>query len=158
MEGDETGRMATDQMGFTVLELIMAMSTAVFMLALTVGAYRQFNEAIVVQKAAGLVATDLALTRSYAIQRRSNVSLVAQEPSLRYQLRDVDGTVLAYRDYDRSSGLPLDFLDVQSEGDSVTFNSRGLLVGGGGAEVAIARGSRNRKVYVNALGRYSVQQ
>lgn len=143
--------------GFTVLELIMVLSTMAFMLSLSYSAYRQFNEALVVKKAATVLASDLALTRSYAIQRRSNVAFVARETELAYEIRDTSGTILGRRSFDSESGLPLDHLDVKTEGDSVTFNSRGLLVVGGTAEVEVGRAARRRSVQVNALGRYRIE-
>jgi Tfp pilus assembly protein FimT len=146
------------QAGFTVLEMMMAVATTFFMLSFTFGAYRQFNEAIVVKKSAGLVGGDLVLARSYAIQRRANVSLVARETERAYVIRDTTGEVLARRSYGVDSGLGLDVLDVQATGDSVTFNSRGLLTNGTGVDVVLSRGERSHTVYLNALGRYQVVQ
>lgn len=139
--------------GFTILELLIAIVMAGVLLALVYGGYRQFNEAIVVKKAAGVVAADVTLTRSFAIQRRANVSLVANETQRSYTIRDTTGTRLAVRSFDRSSDLPLDRLDVETGGDSLTFNSRGLLVTGAGVEIEMGRGDRDRTVSVSALGR-----
>lgn len=135
----------------------MVLSSMIFMLSLSYSAYRQFNEALVVKKAATVLASDLALTRSYAIQRRSNVAFVAAEADLAYVIRDTSGSVLGRRSFDAESGLPLDYLDVKTEGDTVTFNSRGLLISGGTAEVEVGRAARRRSVHVNALGRYRIE-
>lgn len=134
----------------------MAIATATFMLAVSWGAYRHFNESVVVNKAARLIAADVALTRSYAIQRRTNVSLVANETARSYVIRDTTGAVLAQREFDFTSGMPLGYLDVPSDGDSLTFNSRGLLTSGAGTQLWLGKGGRTRYVYVNALGRYKV--
>lgn len=135
----------------------MVLSSMIFMLSLSYSAYRQFNEALVVKKAATVLASDLALTRSYAIQRRSNVAFVAAEADLAYVIRDTSGSVLGRRSFDAESGLPLDYLDVKTDGDTVTFNSRGLLISGGTAEVEVGRAARRRSVHVNALGRYRIE-
>lgn len=135
----------------------MVLSSMIFMLSLSYSAYRQFNEALVVKKAATVLASDLALTRSYAIQRRSNIAFVATEADLAYVIRDTSGTVLGRRSFDAESGLPLDYLDVKTDGDTVTFNSRGLLISGGTAEVEVGRAARRRSVHVNALGRYRIE-
>lgn len=143
--------------GFTIIELLIAIVMVTVLLSLVYGGYRQFNEAIVVKKAAGVLGADVALTRSYAIQRRSNVSLVADETVPDYMIRDTSGSILMRRSFDRTSDLPLDRLDVKAGGDSLTFNSRGLLLAGAGIEVDVGRGERDRTVSVNALGRYQIQ-
>lgn len=152
-EGCETSRDAT---GFTILELVIAIVMAGVLLGLTYGGYRQFNEAMVVKNAAGALAADVSLTRSYAIQRRDMVSLVADETARGYLVRDNSGEILARRSFDRSSDLPLDVLDVKTTGDSLTFNSRGLLASGAGVEIEVGRGDRSRTVAVSALGRAQV--
>lgn len=143
--------------GFTLIELLIAVIMATVLLAVVYGGYRQFNEAIVVKKAASLLGADVALTRSYAIQKRSNVSLVADESARNYAIRDTSGAILARRSFDRQSDLPLDGFDVKADGDSLTFNARGLMAGGGGVEIDVARGDRVRTLSVNALGRYRVE-
>lgn len=142
--------------GFTLIELLLAIITVAVLLGVAYGGYRQFNEAVVVKKAANIIGSDVALTRSLAIQRRSNVSLVADEPQRSYVIRDTAGAVLARRSFDRTAALPLDMLDVQADGDSVAFNSRGLMASGAGVVIELGRGERRRAVTVNALGRYQV--
>lgn len=144
--------------GFTLIELMSAVVVAAIMLALGYAGFREFNEAITVRKAAGTIAADLSLTRSFAIQRRENVSLVADEADRSYEIRAADGTVLSRRSFDVDSGLPLDGMAVGTVGDSVTFNSRGLMIGGGGVEVAVGRRDRAQVVYMNALGRYTIKK
>lgn len=143
--------------GFTIVELLIAIIMATVLLSVVYGGYRQFNEALVVKKAASLLGADVALTRSYAIQNRSNVSLVADETARDYAIRDTSGAVLARRSFDDESGLPLERFDVKADGDSLTFNARGLMAGGGGVEIDVARGDRVRTLSVNALGRYRVE-
>lgn len=143
--------------GFTIVELLIAIIMATVLLSVVYGGYRQFNEAVVVKKATALMGADVALTRSYAIQNRSNVSLVADETSRNYAIRDTSGAVLGVRSFDDESDLPLDRFDVKADGDSLTFNARGLMAGGGGVEIDVARGDRVRTLSVNALGRYRVE-
>lgn len=143
--------------GFTIVELLIAIIMATVLLSVVYGGYRQFNEAMIAKKAASLLGADVALTRSYAIQKRSNVSLVADETARDYAIRDASGTVLARRSFDNESDLPLDRFDVKADGDSLTFNARGLMAGGGGVEIDVGRGDRLRTLTVNALGRYQVE-
>ncbi|MFQ5678154.1 MAG: Tfp pilus assembly protein FimT/FimU, partial [Gemmatimonadota bacterium] len=116
--------MAGSGRGFTIVELLMVIIVATVLLAIAYGGYRQFNEAAVVRKAAVLVGSDVGLARTLAIRQRGNVSLVAEETGRTYQIRDTGGAVLARRTFDPAAALPLDVLDVQTAGDSLTFNSR----------------------------------
>lgn len=142
--------------GFTLIELLIAIVMTGVLLALVYGGYREFNEAMVVKKAGGVLGADVALTRSYAIQRRSNVSLVANEASRNYMIRDTSGAILARRSFDNQAALPLQRFDVKTLGDSLTFNSRGLLTAGALIEIDLGRGDRDRTISVNALGRYQL--
>ena len=143
--------------GFTIMELLIAVVLTGIVAAVGHAGFRQFNEAITTQKAIRVISADLSLTRSYAIRRRSDVSLVADESNLSYTIRDVDGTVFAQRDFQRDSGLPLTMLNVAAPGDSVTFNSRGLLVGVPGVEIEVGRHGRVRNLFMNALGRVNIR-
>lgn len=134
--------------------LVIIVASVLF--AFSYGGYRQFNQAVVVKKAAGVVGSDVALVRSMAIERRANVSLVATESERGYVIRDTSGVILARRSFDFAAALPLDLLNVETAGDSLTFNSRGLLVSAGSVQITIGRGERQRTVQVNALGRYKI--
>ena len=52
-----------------------------------------------------------------------------------------------------TSDLALTSLDVATTGDSLTFNSRGILLTGGTPRVNVTRRSRTRSVVFNVLGR-----
>lgn len=145
--------MATDTAGFTLIELLIVLTIAAVVLGVGTNSYREFTEAQIAAKAARQVAGDVTLTRSYAIRRRSNVSLVADEATRSYVIRDAAGQVLLGRSYAAGSDLPLTSLDVATSGDSLTFNSRGLLVGLAAAEIDLARYERSATVETNALGR-----
>lgn len=141
--------------GFTLVELAISMATTAILLAIGYGAMREYAEATAARKAAVQVAADIALARSHAIQQRENISLVATEPTREYEVRDRAGTVVARRYFGDGAELMLTSLDVTRAGDSLTFNSRGLLVGGTG-RVTLVRGTRTHDVLVNALGRTDV--
>ncbi|MGH7540519.1 MAG: GspH/FimT family pseudopilin [Gemmatimonadota bacterium] len=141
--------------GFTVVELAISLATTAILLAIGYGAMRQYAEATTARKVAVQIAADIALTRSHAIQRRENVSLVARETQRDYVVRDLAGTVFTRRSFGAGSDLVLTSMVVSTAGDSLTFNSRGLLLGGTGT-VTVARGTRAHDVLVNALGRTDV--
>lgn len=141
--------------GFTVVELAVSMATTGVLLAMGYGAFRQYAEAATARKASLQLAADVSLTRSFAIQRRESVSLVADEANRNYVIRDTAGTVLMQRNFGAGSDLPLTNVVVSTPGDSVSFNSRGLLVPAS-AEVVLGRRGRSHVVRINALGRTTI--
>ena len=72
-----------------------------------------------------------------------------------YVIRDQAGTVLMRRDFGPGSDMPLSRMTVSTAGDSLTFNSRGLLTNGR-AEAILGRRGRTHFVEINALGRTTV--
>ncbi|MFV1988237.1 MAG: GspH/FimT family pseudopilin [Gemmatimonadota bacterium] len=143
-----------DSRGFTVVELTIALSSMAVLTAITLGSFRQYSEAMSARKAAVQFAADVGLTRSFAIQRRENVSLVVNEDARTYVVRDTSGTVLMRRDFSGTAEaeLALTQLTLNTSGDSLTFNSRGLL-SSGTAEATLIRRDRSHHVTVNGLGR-----
>lgn len=141
--------------GFTIVELAVSMATTGVLLAMGYGAFRQYAEAATARKASLQFAADVSLTRSFAIQRRESVSLVADEANRNYVIRDTAGTVLMQRDFGTGSDLPLTNVVVSTAGDSLAFNSRGLLIPGT-AEVVLGRRGRSHIVRINALGRTEI--
>lgn len=138
--------------GFSVVELSIALSAMAIVGAVSFGAFRQYAEATSARKAAVQIAADVGLTRSFAIQRREDISLVVDESALTYVVRDTTGTVLMRRDFSAASEIGLTSLLVNTTGDSLTFNSRGLL-SQGSVQVDVARHDHTQQVVVNALGR-----
>lgn len=138
--------------GFTVVELAVSLATSGVLLAMAYGGFRQYAEAATTRKASVQLAADVGLTRSFAIQRRENVSLVADEANRTYVIRDTAGTVLMQRSFGAGSDMPLTSVAVSTVGDSLTFNSRGLLVPSS-AQVVLGRRGRSHTVRINALGR-----
>lgn len=157
LTGRTTGRDPAD--GFTMIELLIAM--VIFGIVVAVGfmGMRGFNESSVVDRAATSIASDVTLTRSYAVQRRSTVALVADEANRRYAIRDEGESppdTLKVRSFQADTDLPLTRLDVQAAGDELTFNSRGLLTGGSNVKILVERLGTAQEITVTALGRTSI--
>jgi prepilin-type N-terminal cleavage/methylation domain-containing protein len=152
------GRTTRARAGFTILELMIAMAIATTLTLFGITAFKQWTEANTVEKAARVVAADVALTRQHAIQRRESVSLVADEANQAYEIRTSGGVVLLRRQFDAANELPLTLLDVQLPGDSVAFNSRGLVSNAGVARIDVGRLGRTQQVNFNALGRTRIQR
>ena len=141
-----------DERGFTVVELGIALSAMAVIAAVSLGAFRQFAEATSARKAAVQIAADVGLTRSFAIQRRDEVSMVVDETNLTYVIRDAAGQVLMRRDFGTGSEIALSTILISAPGDSLTFNSRGLLTQGA-VRFDVSRRDHAQQLDVNALGR-----
>lgn len=141
--------------GFTIVELAIAIVTSAILVAISFSAYKDYNESVIARKAADQMAADLALARSHAIKRRTNVSMVLDEGARSYEIRAEDGTVMSRRYFDDDSDLPVSSLEIPGGVDSITFNSRGF-VSGALLPIRLTRGSRGWEVTMNAVGRTSV--
>jgi prepilin-type N-terminal cleavage/methylation domain-containing protein len=144
-----------NQSGFTLVEVLISLTIVSILVLMSNTAFRNFRQRTILNRAARVVAADAALTRTYAIRGRANVSMVADEANQRYEIRDGSGTVLKTRQFDGDSDLPLDSLNVRLTGDSLTFNARGMLVTAF-ALIDVGTISGSRTVQVNGLGRYRI--
>lgn len=142
--------------GFTLLEVLIVLTLFGIVAALGAQGWRQFNTSATVDRAARSIAGDVALTRSFAVQRRSTIALAADEAARTYAIRDEGMSppdTLLVRHYSADTDLPLTVLDVKTAGDSFAFNSRGLLVGGGTVDIDVSRLDTDKQITVNAMGR-----
>lgn len=144
--------------GFSLVELLTVIVALGVVAAVGYGAFTQYNEATIANRASRVLAGDIALTRAYAVQRRENVSLKADEADRRYVIRTPAGDTFGIGSFTANSDMPLTTLDVEVTGDSLTFDSRGLLVipPASSAEVALARFEQTRTVRVSPLGRTEI--
>ena len=69
----------TSEGGFTIVEMLIVVTILSLVALLANTSYRNFRERAILNRAATVVASDMALTRSYAIRERQSVSLVADE-------------------------------------------------------------------------------
>lgn len=139
----------------------MEILVVVLMLSIVLGVgYRglqAFREGSIVERASRAIEGDVSLTRSYAVQRRQTMELVADEAARHYVIRvQSSGDTLVSRSFDASADLSLTTLDVGLGGNSLTFDSRGLLVDGGVATtdtIEIVRRDRSRRLIISPMGR-----
>lgn len=144
-----------NQRGFSLVELLIGITIMSVVGLIANTSFRSFRQRTILNRAAQVVAADAAMTRTYAIRERANVSLVADESTQSYQIRDASGTVLKTRWFDADSDLKLDSLDVLNAGDSLTFNARGMLISAFGV-IDIGSDAGSKRVIVNGLGRHRV--
>jgi prepilin-type N-terminal cleavage/methylation domain-containing protein len=143
------------QRGFTLVELLISMTILSIVALMSNTAFRNFRQRTILNRAAQVVAADAAMTRTYAIRGRGNVSLVADESTQSYMIRDAAGTVLKRRQFDGDSDLSIDTIDIRLAGDSLTFNARGMLVTAF-ALIDVGSDSGSKTVQVNGLGRHRI--
>lgn len=144
-----------NQAGFTLVELLIVMSIVSLSMLIANSSYISFRESSALNRAARVVAADVALTRSYAIRNRIAVSLVADEANRSYVVRDEGGNVYLNRMFDATSDMALETLDLSPSGDSIAFNSRGMLTLGT-ATIDVGRSGSSRRVTLNAIGRWRI--
>lgn len=151
------GGPAARSRGFTMIELLMALTLLAIILGVGFTELRGFNETMIVDRAASSIAADVSVARSYAVQRGNDISLEAEESARRYVIRDeATGDTLKVRVHAASSDLPLTRLDVQTSDDRLTFNSRGLLVPGNSVDIVIGRFDSGKRIRVSPLGRSTI--
>ncbi len=153
----------TEQGGFSLIEVLMVLILLSIVLGIGAQGMQGFNEASTATRAANAVAGDITLTRSYAVQRLSEVRLIADEAARTYAIVDVganpDDTLLTRR-FSASSDLPLTRLDVGTGGNHVAFNSRGMVVTGGSVgtdTIEVERLDSGRRIVISPLGRTRVE-
>ena len=144
-----------NQRGFTLVELLIGITIMSVVGLMASTSFRDFRQRTILNRAAQVVAGDAAMTRTYAIRGRANVSMVADESNQSYQIRDASGTVLKTRWFDADSDLRLDSLNIRNAGDSLTFNARGMLVSAF-AVIDVGSNSGSKTVTVNGLGRHRI--
>ena len=149
------GKRQLSQSGFTLVEMLIVLSIVSLSLLIANNSYIAFRESSTLNRAARVIAADVGLARSYAIRNRTSVALVADESTASYVVRDGSGTVYLRRAFDASSEMRLETLDVKLPGDSVAFNSRGMLTLGA-ASVEVGRSAGSREVEFNAIGRWRI--
>ncbi|TFG65111.1 MAG: prepilin-type N-terminal cleavage/methylation domain-containing protein [Gemmatimonadales bacterium] len=145
-----------NQRGFTIVEMLIVLSIISLAMLMANTSFITFRESSTVNRAARVIAADVALARSYAIRHRTSVALVANESTQSYVIRDNAGTVYLNRAFDARSEMLIGSLDVAVAGDSIAFNERGFMSGAGSANIDIARNGRRRRVQVNAVGRWRI--
>lgn len=145
-----------DVSGITMPDLMIAMVVLAVATVFAMGSMAQYREAAATSRAARVITADVALARSLAIRGREPISLVATEAQRQYVIRDTAGNLFHRRDFGTGAEIRLTSIDVATTGDSLTFDSRGVLVAGGAPQINAVRRSKTKTVTLNALGRAQI--
>jgi prepilin-type N-terminal cleavage/methylation domain-containing protein len=141
--------------GFTLSELITVLALAAIMIGIATIQFSTYLERAVPDRASRIVGTYVSLTRSYAVQRRSAVTLAVNPVDLTLMIRSEEDTIRTL-DFGEDSDLPLVTLDTNIDGDSLTFNARGVcsvcgLVGNG---ITVAGSNTSYFITFTSMGRW----
>ncbi len=148
-------RCPTRRAGFTLTELITVLALAGIMMGIVTMQYSAYLERIVPDRASRIVGSYVSLTRSYAVQRRSTVTLAVNPVDLTLMIRTEEDTIRTLP-FGPDSDLPLDTLDTNIDGDSITFSAWGVCSACGmvGTGITVAGPSTSYLITFTALGRW----
>lgn len=111
--------------GFTLIEVLMVLLIAGVMTSIAAGQYRTYLDRIGPERAANMVGTYIAMTRSFAIQSRAPVTLFVDPTARKLWIRTLADTLRSVE-----LGADTDFListlEMGFPGDSMTFSARGV--------------------------------
>lgn len=148
--------------GFSLLEVMVVLMIGAGSLVIASQIYGSFLDESTARRSAMVFARDLSLARANSLQVRSDVVVRFSEDVLEYVVEIVGGRELVRREFGPGEDLPLSSLDLQTTGDSLVFNGRGILdmssIGGSlGTATFSARGS-TYMVSFNATGASRVDE
>jgi prepilin-type N-terminal cleavage/methylation domain-containing protein len=136
--------------GFTLPELLIALTVAATLLTMSWTGLRSFREASALRAATRQVVAELTLARRLAVNRRETIRFKAAGDDL--ALTAEDGGVLARLALAGPDALPVDSLRVRPA--TLRFNPRGQAAPG---SVYLYRGRRSIRIVCNFLGRLRIE-
>lgn len=148
--------------GFTLLEVTVVLALVTLMLGVASLYFGRYYRRTSAERAARIFAQDLTLARSAALRAREPVVVRFDESDLWYSITmESSGRELERRDFGSGGEVRLSAIDLQTAGDSLRFNHRGVadLAGGGGAvgTATFSLGSTTYEVRFNSMGASKVQ-
>lgn len=145
----------TSSAGFSLIELVIVLTIIGVMVGIAGGQYTEYRDRTVPERAARVVGSYVTLTRSYAIQRRTPVTLVIDPTNRSIMIRSETDT-LRIVPLGLGTAFELNGLDSNIDGDSLTFNGRGLcsVCGVDGNGITLTSRGTTYIVTFNALGRW----
>jgi prepilin-type N-terminal cleavage/methylation domain-containing protein len=145
----------TSRTGFSLVELLMVILLIGVMTGFAATQYSGYLERTLPDRASRIVGSYVTLTRSYAVQRRSSVTLAVNPVDLTLMIRSEEDTIRIMT-FGPDTDLPLVALDTNIDGDSLTFSARGicLVCGVAGAGITMQGHDTSYLITFNALGRW----
>ena len=147
--------------GYSLVELVVVLVLVGVTLGLSSGGLSEYRQRIGAQRAAQMFVRDLSLARAEAVRGRESVVIRFSEPGRWYSVSTVTtGRELLRRRFRTNADINLSSIDLQTSGDTLFFNSRGVLSGGSG-QLGTATFSTQGETYAvlfNSLGASRVEK
>ena len=119
--------------GFSLIELTVVLILAGVTLGMTVGGLSSYSQRVAARHAAQLFVRDLSLARAHAVRGRESVVIRFSESSGWYSISAMmTGKELIRRRFKINADIALTAIDLEMPGDTLFFNSRGVLSDVGG--------------------------
>ncbi len=147
--------------GFTLIELVVVLVLAGVTIAVANGGLTGYTQRIAAHHAAQLFVRDLSLARAHAVRGREPVVIRFSESSRWYSISTMTtGRELIRRRFNVNADIRLAAIDLEIPGDTLFFNSRGVLsdVGGQLGTATFSMGAETYAVSFNALGASKVEK
>lgn len=129
---------------------------AVITLGVASQVFANYAERTATRKAARIFSRDLTLARANAVQARESVIIRFDETARNYVVVRASGQEITNRSYGSDADVTLSEVDLQTPGDSVVFNGRGVAdlsgVPGSLGTATFQMGSRTYTVSFNSMG------
>lgn len=142
--------------GYTLMEMIVVVMLVALTLAVTSITFDRYQQRTRARRAAQIFAQDLTLARGAAVRGRETVVIAFDETDLSYVVRTESGAELISRYYGEDEDLVLGVIDLQMDGDTLAFNSRGVadLSGAAGSlgTALFQAGNTSYEVSFNSMG------
>ncbi len=161
--GTPRGRGRAHVAAFTLIEITILLVIAAATLGIAGLYFSQYFKTVSARRAAQVFAQDLTLARASALRARKPVVIRFDVADLWYSVTmEESGTELARRRFGTAADFSLSAISLETPGDSLVFDSRGMaeLNGGTGAlgVATFTYGSVTYKVSFNSMGASRVQE
>ena len=146
---------STRRAGFSLMELLAVLALIGIMTGMAVTQYTAYLERTIPDRASRVVGSYISLTRSYAVQQRGPVTMAVDPGDLTIMIRTEDDTI-RIKPFSTESELRLLVLDTNLDGDSLTFNARGMcsVCGVAGKGITVSGPLTSYFITFTVLGRW----
>ncbi len=141
--------------GFSLIELTVVLILASVTLGMGISGMSEYRQRVAAHHAAQLFVRDLSLARAQAVRGRESVVIRFFESSRWYSISTMTtGTELIRRRFNVNADIGLAAIDLEIPGDTLFFNSRGVLSGVSGqlGTATFATQGETYAVSFNSLG------
>lgn len=156
-------RNAASRYGFTLIELLVVVTVAAVVLTMGTLAFSEYFQRDSARRAAQVFAQDLTAARSQAVRAQESVVVRFSEVGLWYEIVTAQtATDVVRRRFGDNADIDLSGVTLDTAGDSLVFDSRGMLdVSGWGGSLATATfssGAVTYRVSFNGMGASKIEQ